>query len=161
MEGGMVVKMADQKDTGLANSMKIVLASSFSFYLKAHNFHWNVEGPNFPQYHALFNTLYTEVWGAVDLIAEHIRALDNYAPGSYTRFKELSIIEDETNIPNAQGMLSKLISDNQKLIAQIKLTQKAAEQAEEVGLANFLQDRIDIHQKHAWMLRATQKGNAP
>lgn len=141
----------------LVDQMKQVLASTFAFYLKAHNFHWNVEGPNFPQYHALFDTLYNELWGAVDVIAEHIRALDAYAPGSFARFKDLSLVEDEVNIPSASSMIARLISDNQKLITLLKQVQKTAEGAEEPGLANFLQDRIDIHQKHAWMLRATQK----
>lgn len=143
----------------LIQKMKEVLATSFSFYLKAHNYHWNVEGPNFSDYHAFLGTLYTEVWGAVDLIAEHLRTLDAYAPGSYKRFSKLSRIEDEINIPHAIEMLNRLKIDNSKLIEVLTETQKLADQAGKVGLSNFLQDRIDIHEKHGWMLRSITKAS--
>lgn len=142
----------------LADDMKVALATTFSFYLKAHNFHWNVEGPNFSDYHAFLNGLYDETWLAVDAIAEHIRTLDSYAPGSYTRFKDLSVIEDEVNVPTAMNMLKKLENDNQKLIEVLTKAQKSAESAGKVGISNFFQDRIDIHEKHGWMLRSFSKG---
>ena len=141
----------------LVDQMKVVLASNFSFYLKIHNFHWNIEGPNFPQYHSFLDGLYNEVWGAVDSIAEHIRALGQYAPGSLSRFSTLSVIEDQLNIPQALKMLKELESDNTRMIAELKKAQMLAEKAGEVGVANFLQDRIDIHQKHGWMLRSIGK----
>lgn len=142
----------------LADDMKVALADTFAFYLKTHNYHWNVEGPNFSEYHAFLNGLYDEVWLAVDAIAEHIRTLDTYVPGSFSRFKELSSIEDELKIPNAATMMSRLEADNKKLIASLTKAQKAAEEAGKVGIANFFQDRIDIHEKHGWMLRAFTKG---
>jgi len=141
----------------LVLQMKVVLGSSFAFYLKTHNFHWNVEGPNFPQYHDFLNNLYNEVWNAVDAIAEHIRALDSYAPGSLGRFSELSVIDDQVNIPNAKAMFAELESDNQKVIAELTKAYRLAESANKVGLSNFMQDRIDIHSKHGWQLRATGK----
>lgn len=141
----------------LVLQMKVVLGSSFAFYLKTHNFHWNVEGPNFPQYHDFLNNLYNEVWNAVDAIAEHIRALDSYAPGSLGRFSELSVIDDQVNIPNAKAMFAELESDNQKVIAELTKAYRLAESANKPGLSNFLQDRIDIHAKHGWMLKATGK----
>jgi len=141
----------------LVQQMKVVLASTFSFYLKGHNFHWNVEGPDFPQYHALFEQVYTDAWGAVDLLAEHIRALDSFAPGSMSRFSQLSVVDDQLNIPNAKSMVLELISDNTKLISELTKAYRFAESANEVGLANFLQDRIDIHKKQGWMLKATSK----
>ena len=97
----------------LIKEMKISLASVFSFYLKAHYFHWNVEGPNFPQYHTFFGDLYEEVYGSVDQFAEQIRALGSYSPGSLTRFKELSVVEDEINVPNSISMVRELLLDNQ------------------------------------------------
>lgn len=141
----------------LTQQMKVALASTFAFYLKTHNFHWNVEGPNFPQYHALFGDIYADAWGAVDLIAEHIRTLDAYAPGSLGRFSELSVVQDQVNIPDARVMVSELYSDNMKLIVELDKAYKLAETAGKSGIANFFQDRIDIHEKHGWMLRVVNK----
>ena len=142
----------------LIEQMKVALASTFAFYLKAHNFHWNVEGPNFPQYHSFFETIYSDAWGAVDGIAEHLRTLKSYAPGSFARYTELSIIKDEVNVPMAASMMSKLLDDNDKLIEHLTKTQASAEKAKKMGLANYLQDRIDIHEKHGWMIRSILKG---
>jgi starvation-inducible DNA-binding protein len=142
----------------LVNRMKTVLATSFSFYLKAHYYHWNVEGINFPQYHSFFGDLYEEVHDAIDSIAEQIRALDSYAPGSLQRFKELSSISDEDTIPTALIMCQRLLDDNDKVISDLIYAYNEAEKQKQLGLANFLQDRIDIHKKHRWMLKATQKG---
>ena len=142
----------------LIEQMKVALASTFAFYLKAHNFHWNVEGPNFPQYHSFFETIYSDAWGAVDGIAEHLRTLKSYAPGSFARYSELSIVKDEVNVPMAASMMSKLLDDNDKLIEHLTKTQASAEKAKKMGLANYLQDRIDIHEKHGWMIRSILKG---
>jgi starvation-inducible DNA-binding protein len=141
----------------LAETAKAALADTFAFYLKAHNYHWNIEGSNFEQYHKFLNGLYDEVWLAVDAIAEHIRTLDVYVPGSFSRYKELATIEDETKIPTAANMLKKLEADNQKVIASLTTAYQDAEKEKKVGFANFLQDRIDIHEKHGWMLRALTK----
>lgn len=138
----------------LAEQMKVLLASTFSFYLKAHNYHWNVEGPNFAQYHSFLGDIYEDAHGAVDLIAEHLRTLKAYAPGSYERFKQLSIIEDELNIPPALSMLAKLESDNAKLLVELKKTRDTADSLGKNGLVNFLEDRMDTHEKHGWMLRS-------
>jgi len=142
----------------LINRMKTVLATTFSFYLKAQNFHWNVEGINFPQYHDFFGKLYEEVHGAIDPIAEQIRALDAYAPGSLQRFKELSSITDENTIPSAIIMCQRLMDDNDKVISDLMFAYNEAEKQKQLGLANFLQDRIDIHKKYRWMLKSTQRG---
>ena len=147
-----IVKMA------LADDLKVVLADTFSFYLKAHNYHWNVEGPNFSDYHAFLATLYNDAWGAVDLVAEHIRTLDVYVPGSYSRFKELSTIEEELKIPNASVMMTRLEADNKKVLASLMAAHVSAEAAGKRGIVNFLEDRIDTHEKHGWMLRAISKG---
>jgi starvation-inducible DNA-binding protein len=141
----------------LVDALKVVLADTFALYLKAHYFHWNIEGPNFVQYHGFLDGFYNEVWAAVDPIAEHIRTLDAYAPGSFTRFKELSSISDELAIPSAISMLTKLEADNQKVIDSLTKAYKSAEEANKIGLSNFIQDRIDIHEKHSWMLRSIVK----
>lgn len=141
----------------VADKLKVVLADTFAMYLKAHNFHWNVEGADFPQYHSFFDGLYNELWSATDAIAEHIRALDEYSPGSFSRFSELTNIEDATTVPDARSMISKLLSDNEIVLKTLKEAYDAANEANEIGLSNFLQDRTDIHKKHGWMLRATSK----
>jgi len=142
----------------LIEQMKVSLASTFAFYLKAHNFHWNVEGPNFPQYHEFLGNLWEETFDAVDGIAEHLRTLGAYAPGSLSRYSSLSIIEDEVNIPAPLSMMAKLSADNAALITELTKTQALAEQEKKMGLANYLQDRIDAHEKHGWMLRSILKG---
>lgn len=141
----------------LIEKMKVVLSTTFSFYLKAQYFHWNVEGPNFPEYHKFFGDLYEEVHDSIDDIAEHIRAINAYAPGSLERFKELSVIKDETSIPTCMAMVKKLLEDNQKVMNVMTIAYQEAEKQKEIGLANYLQDRIDIHKKHAWMLRSSIK----
>jgi starvation-inducible DNA-binding protein len=142
----------------LVEALKKAQATSFAFYLKAHNYHWNVEGPNFAEYHEFLGDLYAEVFGAVDAIAEHCRTLDAYVPGSFSRFQELSSIEDELAVPTGRAMMTKLLSDNARVIADLTLAYREAETAGKVGIANFLQDRIDIHEKHGWMLRSFTKG---
>lgn len=141
----------------LVQAMKKSLADTFAFYLKAQGFHWNVEGPNFPQYHALFDTIYNEVYGSIDQFAEEIRALDAYAPASFARFSELTSLEDEIQILNAQGMLAKLLADNDVVLASLEQAYELAEVAHNHGLSNFLAERQDAHKKHAWMLKATLK----
>ena len=141
----------------LIEEMKVSLASTFGFYLKAHNFHWNVEGPNFPQYHEFLGGLWEETFGAVDPLAEHLRTLNAYAPASFVRYTDLSIIKDEVNIPPAMSMMVKLLADNTAIIEQLTKTQALAESNKKMGLANFLQDRIDAHEKHGWMLRSITK----
>lgn len=141
----------------LIEQLKVILASTFSYYLKGHAFHWNVEGPNFLQYHMLFETIYTDAWGAVDTIAEHIRALDSFAPGCLSRFSQLSVIDDQHHIPNAKSMISELQLNNATLINELIKAYHLAEVAGKSGLSNFLQDRIDVHEKFGWMLRASMK----
>ncbi len=141
----------------LIEMMRKVLADHYAFQLKAHNYHWNVEGSNFPQYHEFFGKLYEEVFGAVDQIAEEIRALDAYTPGSFSRFLELTDIEDETSIPNAIEMARRLLIDNQKILATLDVTFKLADELDQQGLADFIAGRIDAHKKHGWMLRSITK----
>lgn len=142
----------------LINLMRKALADSFAFYLKAQNFHWNVEGSDFKMYHDLFGGLYEEVYGSVDSLAEHIRALNAYAPGSLSKFSELTTIAEHNLVPTASVMVKELLEDNQKVINSLTDAYRMAERFSEIGLSNFLQDRVDAHKKHGWMLRATTKG---
>jgi starvation-inducible DNA-binding protein len=141
----------------LIEMMRKVLADTFAMYLKAHNYHWNVEGSNFPQYHDFFGNLYQELHGAVDPIAEEIRALDAYVPGSLSRFLELTEIEDELSIPNGVEMARRLMVDNQKVIMTLDVAFKLADELDQQGLADFIAGRLDAHKKHGWMLRSITK----
>jgi starvation-inducible DNA-binding protein len=141
----------------LVQQMKVVLASSFAMYLKAHNFHWNVEGPNFSEYHRLFGEIYEDIWKSVDVIAEKIRTLDQYAPGSMSRFAQLSVVDDQINIPSSRVMIQELLSDNIKIIAELNKAFTLADNANKQGIADYIAGRIDAHEKHGWMLKASVK----
>jgi starvation-inducible DNA-binding protein len=141
----------------LQESLKIAFASEFSFYLKAHYFHWNVEGENFQQYHELFGKIYEEVYSSIDDFAENIRKTGAYTPGSLTRFSMLTAIEDETDIPDARTMTAELLADSDKMSELFKVIFQLSEQEGEHGLSDFLAGRQDAHRKHSWMLRATLK----
>ena len=145
-------------DQALAERMKVILATAYSFALKAQNYHWNVTGPHFVEYHRffrisqIFREIYEQVHLDVDNYAEQIRILGMFAPGSLSRFTELSRIIDETSIPNAKGMISKLDADNKVLIELLKSSYSAADEAKNPGLAAFLEERIQHHEKLGWML---------
>jgi starvation-inducible DNA-binding protein len=143
--------------SALGDSVRAVLADTFALYLKAHNYHWNVEGADFYEYHIFLGTLYNELWEAVDHIAEQIRTLNEYAPGSFGRFSELTSIEDATTVPLGAYMFQTLLEDNNRVISTLEKAYELAEKQKELGLSNFLQDRIEKHKKHGWMLRATVK----
>lgn len=142
----------------LIDSLKVVLAENFALYLKAQYYHWNVEGSDFYQLHEFFGDLYEEIYSSIDKFAEEIRALNSYAPGSLKRFLELSSIADEERVLSANEMLSQLLRDNATYINTLTQAFKQSEIEKEIGLSNFIQDRIDQHKKHAWMLRSFLKG---
>lgn len=141
----------------LIKALKIAFATEFSFYLKAHYYHWNVEGPNFKEFHDLFGNIYEEVYASIDNFAENIRKLNAYTPGSYTRLSMLTQINDEMEIPAAEQMIAELLSDSEKAVKIFKMVYDIAEENGEHGLSNFLAERMDAHKKHSWMLRATLK----
>ncbi len=139
----------------LVEKLKSVLADTFTLYLKAHGYHWNVIGSDFPQLHDFFGDLYGEVHGAVDDIAEHVRQLDAFAPGTLARMKELSTLSEDEAIPKAEKMVTNLLDANETLLTSLTECYTMAEEMKEFGLSNFLQDRITAHKKHSWMLKAT------
>lgn len=141
----------------LQQALKIAFASEYAFYLKAHYFHWNVEGPNFPQYHELFGNIYEEVYGSIDKFAEEIRATGSYTPGSFVRFSILSLVDDETEILPPESMLLALLEDSDKMQEMFRIVFRAAEELGLHGLSDFLASRQDAHAKHSWMLRSTLK----
>ena len=141
----------------LADVLKTLLATSYAFVIKAQFFHWNVEGPDFAQYHGFLSDFYDSVFDQTDPIAEHIRALNSYAPVSLSRMLELSDIEETDTIPSALTMLSNLKNDNERYIVHLRAGIAAAESANEPAVGNFLQDILDQHQKHGWMLRSFTK----
>jgi starvation-inducible DNA-binding protein len=141
----------------LQQAAKIAFASEYSFYLKAHFFHWNVEGIYFQELHDLFGNIYEEVYGSIDGFAERIRAIGAYAPGSNSRFSVLTQIDDETQVPPAEVMVQQLLQDSDNMVVILKKVYDIAEVAGEHGFSNFLAERMDAHRKHSWQLRATTK----
>lgn len=143
----------------LIDNLKKVLASNFAFYLKAHFFHWNVEGPDFAQFHDFFGDLYEELFSPIDKWAEEIRALNSYTPGSFNRYLDLSVIDGQERVDLVPlDMIRELFADNTLMINLLTQTYNDAENEKQIGLANFIQDRIDAHNKHGWMLRSFLKG---
>jgi len=141
----------------ITNPLKVAFADTYALYVKAQNYHWNVEGPMFPMYHEFFGNIYEEVGGAIDRFAEEIRAAGAYAPGAFSRFAELSNIQDEILVIGASQMVSNLYTDNMKVYTSLKMARDAADEYNQNGLVNFLEERLDAHKKHDWMLRATLK----
>ena len=139
----------------LQKAAKMAFASEFSFYLKAHQFHWNVEGMFFQPLHELFGSIYQEVYGSIDEFAEKIRSINTYMPGSYTRFSMLSEIEDETQLLEPKIMVSELLADSDKMVKIFKMVFDQSESAGEHGFSDFIAGRMDAHRKHSWMLKAT------
>lgn len=142
----------------LADSLKTLLATEYAFVIKAQLFHWNVEGPDFSQLHKFFGKIYEEVYdNSIDQTAEFIRILDDYTPGSFERFSELSRISGQVKIPRARLMIEELLSNNQQLIELLNETFAVAEAENQQGIMDFLAARIDAHGKHSWMLRSFLK----
>ena len=136
---------------------KFVNQLKIAFAIKAQNFHWNVEGPDFYQLHQLFDTIYGEVYGAVDDFAENIRKIKAYTPASLERFSTLTAVSDEVEVLEPQAMVAELLRDAEKMQEIMKVLFVEAENLGHHGLSNFLADRQDAFAKHAWFLRATAK----
>ncbi len=138
-------------------ALKTAFASSYSFVLKAQNFHWNVEGPLFVQLHELFGNIYEEVYSSIDTFAEELRALQIYTPASLQKFSMLSLVQDENEIKDFQSMLRELLTDSEKMAQLYKVVFDMAEANGDHGLADFFAGRQDAHKKHSWMLRSCLK----
>ena len=143
----------------LVENMKTLLASSFSLYLKGANFHWNTEGPSFPQYHEFFGDFYSEIYDTIDRIAEYIRALDSYTPASFARFSEMSLIKDQTLQLLPVDQFTELLADSNILLEFLNKTFTVATLENQQGIANFIAERVDAMQKHNWMIRSILKSS--
>ena len=141
----------------LADALKTLLASNFAYYLKAHMFHWNVEGPDFAQLHEFFADVYEDAYSAVDKIAEYVRTLDEYAPNSFERFQELSQISGQTKVPRARLMLEELLADTEKMKSIVMEVFAAAQAEGREDVANFMAERQDAHGKWAWQIKSFLK----
>ena len=142
----------------LTLALKVLLANQTFMYFKAHTFHWNVEGINFSQYHDFFGDLYLDIYGSIDPTAEQIRALNEYAPISMSELYHYKTVEEcEERVELIAEMLSLLIIDNNKVIENLNKVFELATKENKQGLADFAAARLDIHSKHGWMLRASQK----
>ena len=140
----------------LIDELKQLQANTFAYYAKAHYYHWNIEGPNFVEYHKFLEKIYTDAYEAVDTIAEFCRQLDVYAPGAWKMLRDTDIQDDDT-IPDALEMMRRLHNDNEIVILSLMTCYKTAEDHGEIGLSNFIQDRIIKHRKFDWMLRSLLK----
>ena len=141
----------------MTESLHVLLADTFSLYLKTHKYHWNVEGSDFFELHTFFEKMYTEVWEAVDAIAEHIRILGEYATGSYQEFAKVTTIKAGATKLSATAMIKNLLAGHEAVIHSAKKTLQLAEKASDTVTADFVTARMDAHQKHAWMLRSFLK----
>jgi starvation-inducible DNA-binding protein len=142
----------------LADDLKTLLATQYAYVIKAQFFHWNVEGSDFGQLHKFFGKIYDEVFeNGIDQTAEFIRILDEYTPGSFERFAELTQIQGQTKVPRARLMLTELLADNQTLIDLLNTCFASAEAENQQGIMDFLAGRIDAQAKHGWMMKAYLK----
>ena len=147
------IGISDKNRAAIAEALSRMLADSYLLYLKTHNFHWNVSGPMFQTLHILFMQQYTELWNALDLIAERIRALGHPAPGSYKRFVELSSIQEEEGVPAARDMIRQLVAGQEAVARTARAAFKVAAAADDQPTADLLTQRMEVHEKNAWMLR--------
>ena len=148
------IGISDKDRKAIADGLSRLLADSYALYLKTHNFHWNVTGPMFQTLHVLFMEQYTEQWTALDEIAERIRALGHPAPGSYTQFAKLSKIPDETGVPKATDMVRQLITAQETVARTARSVFPKVDKASDEPSADLLTQRLQVHEKNAWMLRS-------
>ena len=138
----------------IAHGLSRLLADSYTLYLKTHNYHWNVKGPLFNTLHQMFEAQYSELAVAVDEIAERIRALGKPAPGSYKAYAELTTIEEEESVPDAEQMIRQLLKGQEAVVRTARSVIGAAEAANDEPTADLLTQRMQVHEKNAWMLRS-------
>ena len=148
------IGISDKERKAIAAGLSRVLADAYTLYLKTHNFHWNVTGPMFQTLHLLFMDLYNEQWMAVDLIAERIRALGFPAPGTYSEFAALASIKESKGVPKAKDMLRDLVAGQESVARTARAVFPIAEKANDQPTCDLLTQRMQIHEKNAWMLRS-------
>jgi starvation-inducible DNA-binding protein len=155
MANGVNTGLDAEARAAVAAGLSKLLADSYAVYLKTHGYHWNVRGPNFAALHTLFMTQYTEMWTAIDDVAERIRALGALAPQGYRTFSNLSGIGDGDAEQAAEGMLAELLQDHETLIQTARDVLPTAQEAGDEVTVSLISDRLTAHEKHAWVLRAS------
>ena len=148
------IGLSEEHRQQIAGHLSRLLADSYTLYLKTHNYHWNVTGPMFQTLHLMFEEQYTELATAVDDLAERIRALGAYAPGSYAAYAKLSSIEESEDVPRAQEMIQQLIHGHETVAKTARSVFPAAEEGSDEVTADLLTQRMTVHEKTAWMLRS-------
>jgi starvation-inducible DNA-binding protein len=149
------IGISEEDRAKIAEGLSRLLADTYTLYLTTHNFHWNVTGPQFNTLHTMFMAQYTELWNAVDPIAERIRSLGFPAPGSYSSYQKLSVVPDApTTPPKANEMIDILINGHETVARTARSVFELADQANDQPTADLLTQRLDIHEKTAWMLRS-------
>ncbi|WP_413206095.1 Dps family protein [Rhodospirillum sp. A1_3_36] len=148
------IGIADEKRQAIAEGLSRLLADTYTLYLKTHNFHWNVTGPMFNTLHLMFETQYTELALAVDLVAERIRALGYPAPGSYAQYAKLTVIKEATGVPTAEDMIRELAKDQEAVVRTARSIFPLADEVADEPTADLLTQRMQVHEKTAWMLRS-------
>lgn len=138
----------------IVDGLSRLLADTYTLYLKTHNFHWNVTGPHFQSLHAMFETHYNELAVAVDDIAERIRALGEFAPGTYTEFAKLSNVKESSGVPDWRDMVSELVESHETVVRDCRDALKPADDAGDESSLSLISDRMVVHEKTAWMLRS-------
>jgi len=141
----------------IAQGLSRLLADTYVLYLKTHNFHWNVEGPMFQTLHQMFMEQYTETWNAIDLVAERIRSLGHYAPGTYREYLGLARVKETPGVPRAEQMVKLLIEGQEAVVRTAREVLPLAERADDQPTLDLLTQRMQIHEKNAWMLRSLLK----
>ncbi len=148
------IGISDDNRKAIADGLSAVLADTFALYIKTHGFHWNVTGPMFNTLHTMFMQQYTELWNALDEIAERIRALGYPAPASFTQFAKLTSVSEETGVPRAEDMIRQLVEGHETVARTARRIFPLAEEANDQPTADLLTQRLQIHEKTAWMLRS-------
>jgi len=151
---GIDIGISDKDRAAVAFELSKLLADSYTLYLTTHNFHWNVTGAMFNTLHEMFMAQYTEQWQALDDVAERIRALGHYAPGSYKQYAELSSIDTPENVPEAMEMIRILVRGNEAVAKTARAALKRGEAASDAPTVDLLTRRLEVHEKNAWMLRS-------
>jgi starvation-inducible DNA-binding protein len=144
----------EEQRKAIASGLSVLLADSYTLYLKTHNYHWNVTGPMFQTLHTLFETQYTELAVAVDDIAERIRALGEFAPGSYKEYAKLTSIKEAEGIPSAEEMIKDLVKGQEAIAKTARSIVPVADEAADEVTLDLLTQRMTVHEKTAWMLRS-------
>lgn len=148
------IGIPENKRKQVAEKLKVLLADSYTLYLQTHNFHWNVTGPQFRELHLMFEEHYTELATAVDEIAERIRTLGVFAPGTYKQFAELSHIRETDDIPTGDDMVAILTQGHEQIVRTCREVLDVAQEADDESSASLVSDRMVLHEKTAWMLRS-------